>query len=349
MSRTRAPYVTQDLRSQVLVVTLYGGSTSRAVNDAAKRVVDATDAGVLWQDMAAGTCAVQECGDPLPKATLDAILEAGLCLQPLLKTPVGGGYTSPNVTIRKAIGTFAGVRRLRTVAGVASRYEDVDILLVREMTEGTYAGIEHEIIPGVVETIKVSTESKCRALIQYGFELARRRDRKHLTLVHKANIMKMSDGMLCRVGDEVAADYPNIGFRKMIADNAAMQLVGRPTQFDVIVADNLFGDILGDIGAGVVGNQVFVTGVNVGSKALVFQATHVPDITRNSAGELAINPLLMLIPAMDMLRHVGRTDERNRLIDAVVAVLKERRYVTPDLGGDASTNQMADAIIAALH
>ncbi len=327
---------------------LFGGELSAAVNAAAKRVVDATGADIAWRDMPAGEVGVEQSGSPVPDATLQAILDTGLCLHPLLKTPVGGGYISPNVTIRKAIDTFAGVRRLRTLPGVASRYEGVDILLVREMTEGTYAGIEHEIVPGVVQTIKVVTEAKCRGLVEYAFDLARRVGRKQVTLVHKANIMKMSDGMFCRVGTEVAAANPDIAYRQIIADNAAMQLVARPTQFDVMVADNLFGDILGDVGAGVVGNPTFVTGVNVGSKALAFQSTHLPDIVHNSAGDLAINPLLMLLPAMDLLHHAGFAAPRERLVAAVSAVLERTEKLTPDMGGDASTNAMADAIIAAL-
>lgn len=346
--RSAAAYITQELKQRVIVALLYGGDASRFVNNTARAIVDLVCPGIIWKELPAGTIAIEKFGDALPPSTLEAIFEAGLCLQPLLKTPLGGGYTSPNVQIRKAIGTFAGVRRLRTLAGVPSRYEGVDILLVREMTEGTYAGIEHEIIPGVVQTIKVMTEEKCRNLIEYAFDLARRRERNHITLVHKANIMKMSDGMLCRVGEEVAALHPDIGFRTMIADNAAMQLVARPTQFDVIVADNLFGDILGDVGAGVVGNPVFVTGVNVGRKALVFQATNVPEVVYNHAGEIAVNPLLMLIPMMDLLRHIERNDERDRLITAIEHVLEARESITPDMGGTASTNEMADAIIAAL-
>lgn len=349
MSRNNpAAFITRTMRPQVVVALLYGGEASRHINSAACRIIDAVCDDIIWRELPAGTVSAEKGELSLPAETLEGIFDAGLCLQPLLKTPVGGGYISPNVQIRKAIKTFAGVRRLRTLKGVKSRYEGVDILLVREMTEGTYAGIEHEIVPGVVQTIKVMTEQKCRKLVEYAFDLARRRNREHITLVHKANIMKMSDGMLCRVGDEIAKKHPDVGFRKMIADNAAMQLVARPTQFDVIVADNLFGDILGDVGAGVVGNPVFVTGVNVGEKALSFQATMVPALTETASGELAVNPLLMLIPAMDMLRHLGRTKARNRLIAAIEDVLERREHLTPDMGGTASTNEMADAIMAAL-
>mgnify|MGYP002632007177 CR=1 FL=1 len=347
--RKQAAYITQELKQRCVVALLYGGNASKAVNDAACRIVNHVCPDIVWRELPAGTVGIELCGDSLPPATLEAIFDAGLCLQPLLKTPLGGGYTSPNVQIRKAIGTFAGVRRMRTLAGVPSRYEDVDILLVREMTEGTYAGIEHEIVPGVVQTIKVMTEQKCRNLIEYAFDLARRRERQHITLVHKANIMKMSDGMLCDVGEEIAAKHPDIGYRTLIADNAAMQLVSRPTQFDVIVADNLFGDILGDVGAGVVGSPIFVTGVNVGTKALSFQATSIPKLVHNAAGDLAINPLLMLIPMMDLLRHLGRNDARALLIGAIENVLQSREQMTPDMGGTASTNEMADAMIAALN
>ncbi len=331
------------------VALLQGGPTSDALSEAVQRVITASGVTIQWQPLSAGVRAVEECGDPMPAATVAAIRAAGLCLKPLLRTPVGGGYTSPNVTLRQELGVFAGVRAVKSLPGLSSRYDNVDLILVRELTEGTYAGIEHTIVPGVVETIKVMTRDKAEQVIRFAFDEARRRGRKQVTVVHKANIMKMSDGMFRNIGREIAADYPDIAHRDIIADNAAMQMVARPEQFDVLVAGNLFGDILGDIGSGLVGSNLLVTSVNAAPGVQVFEATgHVGGVT-NHRGELSASPLALLMPAIDLLRFIGEPDAAARVLGAVTDVLRAGVDVTPAHGGVASTSTMADAIIAAMQ
>ncbi len=329
------------------VALLQGGATSDALSDAVQRVIDAAGIAITWLPVAAGVRAVAACGDPMPASTVQAIRDAGLCLKPLLRTPMGSGYTSPNVTLRKELGVFAGVRHIRSLPGIPSRYTDVDIVLVRELTEGTYSGIEHTIIPGVVETIKVTTRAKGEQVIRFAFNEARRRGRKAVTLVHKANIMKMSDGMFRRIGKEIAVEFPDIAYRDIIADNAAMQLVARPEQFDVIVAANLFGDILGDIGAGLIGSSLIVTGINASPDAFVFEATlHVGSSDDDAPHEAS--PLALLMPALDLLNHIGEVAAADRIRTAISTVLREGTEVVPAHGGAASTSEMTTAIIAAM-
>lgn len=338
-----------EMQKQPLVATLVrGGPISDALSDAVKRCIAAAGVEIAWEEVDAGVRSVGRGEGPMPPAVIASILRTGIGLKVLLRTPVSVGYESPNVTLRKQLGVFAGVRPLRRMTGIASRYDAVDILLVREMTEGTYAGIEHEIVPGVVESIKVMTAEKCERLIDFAFTLARDQGRKRLTLVHKANIMKMSDGMLTRIGRNIAERYPMIEYREVIVDNCAMQLVARPEQFDVLVADNMFGDILGDIGAGLLGSPVLVPSINVSPTARVFEATHLVGVERGPDGEVMANPLALLVPAMAMLEFMACQDAAARLRQAIETVLLARLAITPDLGGTASTKAMADAIILAL-
>ncbi len=331
------------------VVLLEAGPVSEALGDAVCAIVQAAGVTIAWQRMAAGVRSVEQSGDPMPAEVLAAIRESGLCLKTLLRTPVGGSYESPNVQLRKKLGVFAGVRALRSLPAVSSRYQDVDVLLVREMTEDIHAGIEHEIVPGVVQTIKVVTRAKSEQVIRHAFELCRRLGRKKLTLVHKANIMKRSDGMFRAVGRAMAAEYPDIAYDDIIADNAAMQLVARPERFDVLVAGNLFGDILADVGAGLVGAPSLVTGHNTAPGDVhVFEATHHVGLVTGDDGQPAATPLTLLMPALDLLRHLGEQAAADRITAAVDATLRDPSLVTPDHGGRASTSEMAAAIIAAL-
>ena len=330
------------------VALLQGGPTSDALSEAVQRIIAASGVDIAWKTLSAGVRAVEESGDPMPQETISAIRSIGLCLKPLLRTPVGGGYTSPNVTLRQALGVFAGVRAIRSLRGVPSRYDDVDLILVRELTEGTYAGIEHTIIPGVVETIKVMTREKAEQVIRFAFDEARRRQRKQVTVVHKANIMKMSDGLFRNVGRRIAAESDDIAHRDIIADNAAMQMVARPEQFDVLVAGNLFGDILGDIGAGLVGSSLLVTSVNAASGVKVFEATQHVGRTCNAKGEVSASPLALLMPAIDLLHHLEEHDAAERIRAATSTVLSAGDRLTVAHDGVASTSEMADAIIEAL-
>ncbi len=336
------------------VILLEAGPVSAALGEAVRSVVAAAGVDIAWQVEPAGALGVDRLGSPLPDATVAAIADAGRCLKTLLRTPTGGGYESPNVQLRKRLGIFAGVRAIRNLDGVPSRYQGVDVLLVRELTEEIYSGIEHEVVPGVVQTIKVLTRHKSERVIRFAFELARRRGRKRLTLVHKANIMKRSDGLFRAIGREIASDYPDIAFDDVIADNAAMQLVVRPERFDVLVAGNLFGDILADVGAGLVGGSALVTSHNSGllpANGLpveVFEATHHVGLAVDTDGEPAASALTLLLPALDLLRHLGATDAATRIGLAITAVLRDPAATTPDHGGRASTRAMAAAIVAAL-
>jgi len=330
------------------VALLQGGPTSDALSEAVQRVVAAAGVAITWQPRPAGVRSVQLCGEPMPESTVQAVRDAGLCLKPLLRTPLGTGYISPNVTLRKALGVFAGVRRIRSLAGVESRYDNVDLILVRELTEGTYSGIEHMIVPGVVQTIKVTTRAKGAQVIRFAFEEAQRRGRAGVTLVHKANIMKLSDGLFRRIGREIAAEFPAIAYNDIIADNAAMQMVARPEQFDVIVAANLFGDIQGDIGAGLVGSSLIVTSVNTGPGVRVFEATLHVGVADDGINAQSASPLALLMPALDLLDHLGESAAADRIRAAITVVLQRRDRVVPMHGGSASTSAMTDAIIAAM-
>lgn len=336
------------------VVMLKAGPVSEALGVAICEIVAAAGVAIDWQFVPAGVRSIELCGDPMPASTVEAIRDVGLAVKTLLRTPVGGGYVSPNVQLRKRLGIYAGVRALRNLDGVPSRYSDVDVLLVRELTEEIYSGIEHEIVPGVVQTIKVLTRAKSEAVIHHAFELAQRLGRKRVTLVHKANIMKRSDGLFRSIGREIAPQYPSIAFDDIIADNAAMQLVARPERFDVLVAGNLFGDILADIGAGVVGSPSLVTSHNsgrvpgTGERVEVFEATHHVGLVADEHGDPAASPLTLLMPTLDLLRHLGEHDAAARISAATSVVLRNSAVTTPDHGGRASTRTMAAAIVAAL-
>ncbi|MBP46582.1 MAG: isocitrate dehydrogenase [Myxococcales bacterium] len=331
------------------VAVLQGGPTSDALSDAVQQVIAAAGLNIQWRTLPAGVRAVEQSGDPMPPETIDAIRSVGLCLKPLLRTPVGKGYTSPNVTLRQKLGVFAGVRAIRSLNGITSRYQNVDLVLVRELTEGTYAGIEHTIIPGVVETIKVMTQGKAEQVIRFAFDEARRRGRRTVTVVHKANIMKMSDGLFRNIGRQIALDNKDIEHRDIIADNAAMQMVARPEQFDVLVAGNLFGDILGDIGAGLVGSSLLVTSVNAADSVKVFEATQHVGRTRNPAGEISASPLALLMPALDLLEHLEEHEAAQRIRQAASDVLCAKARLTVAHGGISSTSEMTAAIIDRLN
>lgn len=295
-----------------------------------------------WQEAGAG------CGEegPVPAACVESVRRNGVALKGPLKTPEGTGYQSPSVSLRKALDLYAGVRHVRNLRGLPSRYADVNLVVIRENTEDVYAGLEHEVHPGVVESIKVVTRAACERIFRFAFRHARNNGRGRVAIVHKANIMKRTDGLFLRVGREVAADYPDIETRDLIVDNACMQLVQNPHQFDVLVCGNLYGDILSDLCAGLVGGISAVWGLDQGEDCVVFEAIHgrVPHLI----GTDRANPLPMLLPAIRLLEHVGQPEPAARLQAAVEKVLSERRALTADLGGDAPTSRMVAAIREAL-
>ena len=330
------------------VTLIKGDGIGPEVVDAAVRAVEATGADISWDACDAGAGAIPRHGAPLPEATLASIRANRLCLKGPLATPIGGGYRSVNVALRQEFDLYANLRPARVYQGLPNRYEKVDLFVVRENTQGEYSGIEHYIDPtrSAAEAISIITRHGSDRIIRFAFEHARAAGRKMVTLVHKANILKMTSGLFLDTGREIARAYPDIQFNDIIVDNCAMQLVRDPSRFDVIVTTNLFGDILSDLTAGLVGGLGLVAGANIGENAAIFEAVHgtAPDI----AGKGVANPLALILSAAMMLDHVDLNAKAKKLRDAVDAVLCEDKVRTGDLGGTASTMSYAQAIAAKL-
>ena len=328
------------------ITLIPGDSIGREVAEATRRVVDAAGADIDWHVAEAGRAAYARTGDALPPATLEAIRTNKFALKGRIATPIGGGYESPNVRLRKELDLFVSVRPVRHLPGLECRYEGVDLVVIRECTEDVYSGIEHKVYPGVIQLLKVTTRAACERAIRYAFEYAQTRGRRRVTLVHKANIMKLSDGLFLRTGRALAPEYPDIEFDDIIADNACMQMVRNPQRFDVLLCQNLFGDLLSDLGAGLVGGISGGWGVLVGPGGVhVFEAIHgiAPDIE----GMGIANPLPMLQPAMSLLRKIGQEPVATRITEAIGATLGAG-IRTPDLGGTATTNEFVTELLKRL-
>ncbi|MEB2283493.1 MAG: isocitrate dehydrogenase [Polyangiaceae bacterium UTPRO1] len=328
------------------VTLLPGDGIGPEVTEAARAVIDATGVAIEWEVREAGLPAIEREGEPLPASVLAAIRETGTALKGPVTTPIGGGFQSVNVRLRKALDLYASVRPVRTLPGVATRYEHVDLVIIRENTEGLYAGLEHEVVPGVIETLKIVTEAACLRIAEFAFALARRDGRRKVTAAHKASVMRMTDGLFLDCCRAVAARYPEVGYEEMAVDTLCMQLVLDPTRFDVVLLENLYGDIVSDLGAGLVGGLGVVPGANIGTAAAVFEAVHgsAPDI----AGRNLANPLALILSGALMLEHLGEPAAAQRIVAATTAVLAEGRVRTRDLGGRAGTTDVRDAIVAAL-
>jgi isocitrate dehydrogenase (NAD+) len=326
------------------VTLLRGDGIGPEVSDATVQVVDATGAKIEWDERPAGVAAIASHGAPLPPETVDSIRANGIALKGPLATPIGGGYKSINVTLRQELDLYANVRPAKSLVGVKTRFEDVDLVVVRESTQELYTGIEHYIDPkkDAAQAIAFISRFASDRVIRFAFEHARRNKRKKVTLVHKANILKLTTGLFLKVGQEIAQHYPDITFEDRIVDNMAMQLVLKPSQFDVIVTTNLFGDILSDLTAGLIGGLGLAPSAVIGEQAAIFEAIHgtAPDI----AGKGIANPTAMILSAMMMLRHLGYAEPADRLDHAVRGVLADGKIRTPDLGGSASTQQFANAV-----
>lgn len=306
------------------------------------RVLEATGVVIKWDAQMAGAMAIVTEGTPLPQKTLDSIRRNGLALKGPTTTPVGGGHASINVALRKALDLYANVRPIKTMPGVKSRYDHVDLVIVRENTEDLYSGLEHVVVPGVVESIKVITEKASTRIAKFAFNYARANGRKRITAVHKANIMKLSDGLFLDCCAKVAADFPDIKYDDIIVDNCCMQLVLDPTRFDMLLLENLYGDIVSDLCAGLVGGLGLAPGANIGEKGATFEAVHgsAPDI----AGKNIANPIALILSGAMLLDYIGETTAGNRVRSAVMAVLKEGKHLPRDLGGSASTSEVEEAI-----
>lgn len=308
------------------------------------RVLEASGADIEWETHIIGAQALEKFGVTIPEATTDSIKRNRVALKGPLTTPVGKGFTSVNVGLRKALDLYANVRPVKALPNVPCRYPELDLVIVRENTEDLYAGLEHVVVPGVVESIKIITEKASTRISKYAFEFARANNRKKVTAIHKANIMKLSDGLFLECFYNVAKQYPEIEADDKIIDNACMQLVMRPEQFDVLVLENLYGDIVSDLAAGLIGGLGLAPGSNIGEQGAVFEAVHgsAPDI----AGQGVANPTAILMSGIMMLRHLGEPEAAARVETAMMQVFTEGEVRTKDLGGTAHTDEFASAIIA---
>lgn len=330
----------------VKVTLIPGDGIGPEVSKATQDVITASGAPIEWEVVEAGAACIAEYGTPLPEYVVETIRRNKVALKGPVTTPVGKGFRSVNVALRQQLELYANVRHMRNLPNVASRYEDVDIVVVRENTEDLYAGIEHMVGKDAAESIKIITREASERIGRYGFELARREGRKRVTIVHKANIMKLSDGLFLESVRSVARDYPEIVCDDRIVDAMCMNLVQTPEKFDVLVLPNLYGDIISDLVAGLVGGLGVAPGANIGEKYAVFEAAHgsAPEI----AGKNIANPLAMLISGVEMLQYLGFKKEAQRVEKAIEQVLMQGTFITPDLGGKAGTQEMGAAIIAAM-
>lgn len=325
------------------VTLIPGDGIGPEITDAVVRIIEASGVDIEWDKQLAGIPAVQEYGVSVPDQLLDSIRENKVALKGPLTTLVGKGFRSANVTLRKQLDLFANLRPVKSIGGVPSRFDKVDLIIVRENTEDLYSGIENLISPGVTQAIKVVTQKASDKIARYAFEYARKNNRKKITLVHKANIMKISDGMFLNAFEEIAKEYPDIIAEDKIVDALCMRLVMDPTNFDVLLLGNMFGDIVSDLAAGLVGGLGVVPGANIGEKYAIFEAVHgsAPDI----AGKNLANPTALLFSALMMLRHLGEDSAADKIWKSVVVTLAIGHNLTRDLGGKLGTKEYADELI----
>ncbi|MEZ5065108.1 MAG: isocitrate/isopropylmalate dehydrogenase family protein [bacterium] len=329
--------------SKHVVTLLPGDGIGPEVVAVTVRAIDALDVDITWEEGLIGESAMPVHGTTLPAEVLDSIRRNGCALKGPTTTPVGGGHVSVNVGLRRALSLFANFRPIRNIPGVDARYENVDLFVVRENTEGLYRGIEHVIVPGVVESLKVITAEASTRISRFAFEFARNRQRRKVTAVHKANIMKLSDGLFLDCSRAIAKEYPEIEYEELIVDNMCMQLVMDPTRFDVLLSENLYGDILSDLCAGLVGGLGFAPGANHGEKVGLYEPVHgsAPDI----AGKNLANPIASVLSGVMMLRHLKEHDAADRLKEAVFRHLAKAQVRTRDMGGTATTTDVGDSIV----
>jgi isocitrate dehydrogenase (NAD+) len=329
------------------VTLIPGDGIGPELAEATRRVLDATGIEFEWEVVDAGEAVMAEHGTPLPDHVLESIRRNRVALKGPITTPVGEGFRSVNVTLRQVLGLYANLRPARSMAGVVSRYEDVDLVIVRENTEDLYAGIEHMVGRDAAESIKIITREASERIARFAFDYAVANGRRKVTAVHKANIMKLSDGLFLESCRTVAADYDGrIEFEDRIVDNMCMQLVQKPDLYDVLVLPNLYGDIVSDLAAGLVGGLGVAPGANIGTEAAVFEPVH--GSAPKYAGQNKANPTALILSGALMLRHLGHPDVAERLEGALRAVVAEGTSVTYDLGGTAGTSQFADAVIERL-
>src|SRR5215203_342590 len=328
------------------ITLIPGDGIGPEVSAAVVRIIEATGVDIKWETHYAGAQALEKFGSTLPEELLESIKRNRFALKGPITTPVGKGFTSVNVGLRKTLDLYANVRPVRALPNVPARYPELDLVIVRENTESLYAGIEHVVVPGVVESIKIITEKASTRIARYAFEFSRREGRKKVTAVHKANIMKLSDGLFLECFRNVSKEYPEIEAEDKIVDNACMQLVMRPEHFDVMLLENLYGDIVSDLCAGLVGGLGLVPGANIGELGAVFEAVHgsAPDI----AGQGIANPTALLQSGILMLRYIGEREAADRVEKAMLKVYTDGRVRTRDVGGTSHTDEFAQAVIQAM-
>jgi isocitrate dehydrogenase (NAD+) len=325
------------------ITLIPGDGIGPEVVEATQKVIAAAKVSVDWEVHHAGLEVAKLTGSPLPQTAIDAVRKNKVALKGPVATPIGGGFRSVNVTLRQTLDLYANVRPIRSLPNVEKRFE-VDMVIVRENTEGLYAGLELMILPGVAQSIKLTTDRSSTRIADFAFRYAERHERKRVTIVHKANIMKISDGLALECARRVGKQYPAIELAEMIVDAAAMTMVRDPNRLGVLVTENLYGDILSDLGAGLVGGLGIVPGANIGDEAAVFEAVHgsAPDI----AGKGIANPTALIQSAVMMLRHIGELAAADRIEDALTEVYRAGEVRTRDLGGTASTDDFAQAVCA---
>ena len=329
------------------ITLIPGDGIGPEVTNATVRILEATGVKFEWETFMAGAEAFEKYKEYIPKDLNDSIERTRVGLKGPVTTPIGGGFASINVELRKRFELYANFRPIRNLPHIPTRYPDVDLIIIRENTEGLYSGIEHEVVPGVVESLKIITAKASTRIAHFAFDYARKNKRKKIHAIHKANIMKLSDGLFLRCSRAVAKEYPEITYGEHIVDNTCMQLVMNPYQYDMLVLENLYGDIISDLCAAFVGGLGLVPGANFGDACAIFEAVHgsAPDI----AGKDLANPTALLRSALLMLRHLGEREAALRVRTALERVYRTRDRLTRDVGGKAGTSQFADAVIEEMN
>src|SRR2546426_4377039 len=328
------------------ITLIPGDGIGPEVAAAVVRIIEASGVEIEWEEHLAGQQALDKFGKTLPDELIESIQRNKVGLKGPITTPVGKGFTSVNVGLRKALDLYANLRPVRALPNVPCRNPGLDLVVVRENTESLYSGIEHEVVPGVIESLKIITEKASTRIARFAFAYARNEKRKKITVVHKANIMKLSDGLFLKCFEEVGRLYPEIERQSMIVDNASMQLVMRPEQFDILLCENLYGDIVSDLCAGLIGGLGPVAGANIGEEGAVFEA--VPGAGPGTAGKGIANPTALLQSAILMLQHIGERAAADKIENAMRKVFEEGKVRTRDVGGTSSTDESADPIIGTM-
>jgi isocitrate dehydrogenase (NAD+) len=333
------------------ITLIPGDGIGPEVSGATVRILEAagaaTGVGFEWHTFAAGADAFEKTGEYIPKALYESIEQNRVALKGPVTTPVGGGFSSINVTLRQKFELYANFRPVKSLPGLKTKYADIDLIVVRENTEDLYAGLEHTIVPGVVQSLKIITDKGSTRIAQYAFDYARKHGRKKIHAIHKANIMKLSDGLFLRCCQKVAKKFPEVEYKEHIVDNTCMQLVLNPYQYDILLTENLYGDILSDLCSAFVGGLGLVPGANLGAECAIFEAVHgsAPDI----AGKNQANPTALLQSAVLMLHHIDEPVTAVRVQSAVEQVYREGKVLTKDVGGTSGTQEFAEAVLAAME